>query len=118
MKSLPPILYCHCAYAKVLAPEVKHAVLRRLIESGLPFEAVADLCQLSAAKDPAMQQLADQPGLQVAACYPRAVRALFAAAGAPLKDTSAAILNMREQIADAIVAQLLSPKLPDGENKP
>lgn len=118
MKSSPPILYCHCAYAKVLAPEVKHEVLQRLIESSVPFEAVADLCQLSAAKDPALEQLGGEPGLRIAACYPRAVRGLLAAAGVALNDNGITILNMREQTADAIVTQLLSPKLPDGESQP
>ena len=118
MKSSPPILYCHCAYAKVVAPEVKHEVLQRLVESGAPFEAVADLCQLSAAKDPALQQLAGQPGLQIVACYPRAVRGLFAAAGTPLQDGSTTILNMRRQNARVIAGQMLPPQLPDGESNP
>ncbi len=113
MKSSPPILYCHCAYAQAVAPEVKQEVLRRLVESGLPFEAVADLCQLSAARDPALEQHADQARLQIVACYPRAVRGLFAAAGVPLKDGAATILNMREQSAQAIAAQALQ-----GEAKP
>ena len=34
------ILYCRCAYAKVIAPEVKDAVLQRLTQSGVAFEAV------------------------------------------------------------------------------
>ena len=112
MKSSPPILYCHCAYADVVAPEVKHEVLQRLVASGVAFDAVADLCQLSAAKDPALQQLAGQPGLQIVACYPRAVRGLFAAAGSPLPDDSTPILNMREQAAQVIAARSSRPSCP------
>ena len=118
MKSSPPILYCHCAYADVVAPEVKHEVLQRLVASGATFDAVADLCKLSAAKDPALQHFAGQPGLQIVACYPRAVRGLFVAAGSPLQGESTSILNMREQSAQAIAAQVLSPQLPDGEAHP
>ena len=44
----PAILYCHCRYAQVVPPEVKSEVLERLCASGLPFEAVPDLCELSA----------------------------------------------------------------------
>jgi hypothetical protein len=118
VKSPFPILYCHCAYANAVSAEVKHEVLRRLVESGTPFDAVADLCQLSAAKDPALEQLAAQPGLQVVACYPRAVRALFAAAGAPLPDGGTTILNMREGNAQAIIERVLDPTPTDGEAKP
>jgi hypothetical protein len=52
MSEPPRILYCHCAYAQVVPKEVKEAVLRRLSESGVAFEAVADLCELSARQDP------------------------------------------------------------------
>ena len=34
------------------------AVLRQLCDSGQSFEAVADLCEMSARKDPALQRLA------------------------------------------------------------
>ena len=36
----PRILYCHCQYAQVVPPEVKAAVLRKLCESGVAFDAV------------------------------------------------------------------------------
>jgi hypothetical protein len=102
----PCILYCHCAYAKVVPPEVKAEVLRRLTESGAAFEAVADLCEMSARKDPTLKRLAATSPTRVAACYPRAVQWLFSAAGAPLDDDSA-VLNMRTQTADEIVDALL-----------
>ena len=51
VKSSSPILYCHCAYAKAVAPEVKQEVLAAIGRiRAWPFEAVADLCQLSAAR--------------------------------------------------------------------
>ncbi len=118
MKSPSPILYCHCAYANAVSAEVKHEVLRHLVESGMPFNAVADLCQLSAAKDPALEQFAAQPGLQVVACYPRAVRGLFAAAGTPLPDGDTTILNMREDNAQAIIERVFNPTPTGGEANP
>ena len=79
------ILYFHCTYAQVVPPDVKNDVLRQLAESGVPFEAVADLCELSARRDPALKQYAAEANgdvtLKIAACYPRAVKWLFNAAG-------------------------------------
>ena len=56
--STPAILYCHCQYAQVVPKEVKAAVLQRLCESGVAFDAVADLCEMAARRDPALKQLA------------------------------------------------------------
>jgi hypothetical protein len=101
------ILYCHCAYAQVISQQVKDEVLRRLAESGAPFEAVADLCEMSARRDPAFRRLAAPEGrLKIAACFPRAVKWLFAAAGAPLPET-AEIHNMRVESAEETAAALL-----------
>ncbi|MBI3271961.1 MAG: hypothetical protein HYZ53_23410 [Planctomycetes bacterium] len=101
------ILYCNCTYAKVVPPEVKQGVLRRLCESGAAFDAVADLCDLSARKDPALKTLVGSGPVRIAACYPRAVRWLFHAAGAPLPEAGVEVLNMRTQTADAVLAKLL-----------
>lgn len=102
----PRILYCHCAYARVVPEEVKNEVLQKLTESGQPFDAVADLCELSAKGDPALQELATLPELRISACYPRAVKWLFSAAQAPLTD-EVRIINMRTEPADEILHQLL-----------
>ena len=98
-----PILYCHCAYAKVVRADVKAEVLKQLGESGESFDAVADLCEMSAKRDPALKELAQQEGLQIAACYPRAVKWLFSAADAPLVE-SIQVHNMRTESADDVVA--------------
>jgi len=103
----PTILYCNCSYAKVVPGEVKREVLRKLSASGRPFEAVADLCEMSAKRDPALEQLVQQPGLRIAACYPRAVKWLCSAAGTVLPD-SAEVVNMRTLSADEVVGQLFS----------
>ena len=46
------IVYCHCAYAQVVPKAVKEEVLQQLLESGVAFDAVADLCEMSAKRDP------------------------------------------------------------------
>ena len=101
------ILYCNCTYAQVVPKEVKAEVLRKLCESGVAFDAVADLCDLSARKDPALQRIAESGAVRIAACYPRAVTWLFHAAGTPLPKEGVEVLNMREETADAVSARLL-----------
>ena len=101
------ILYCRCAYAKVIAPEVKDEVLRRLTQSGVPFEAVPDLCEMSARRDPALKRVAAEDGTKIAACYPRAVRWLFSAAQSPLPKDTVDIVNMRVDSAETVVRRLL-----------
>lgn len=118
MSNVPRILYCHCAYAQIVPKEVKDAVLRRLCESPLAFDAVADLCELSARRDPSLKRLAAAGALKIAACYPRAVKWLFAAAQAPLAPDTTEVLNLRVQTAEEVSAALfraeLKPNLPKG----
>jgi len=113
------ILYCHCQYAQVVPTEVKAAVLRKLCESGVAFDAVADLCELSARQDPSLQRLAQGGSVKIAACIPRAVKWLFHAALADLPLDGAEVLNMRVQSAEEVVAALfneeLKPNLPKGK---
>ena len=119
MADAPRILFCNCTYAQVVPKEVKEAVLRKLCDSGVAFDAVADLCELSARRDAALQRLADGGPVKIAACFPRAVKWLFAAAQAPLPLDAAEVLNMRTQTAEEIVAALfaseLKPNLPAGK---
>ena len=114
------ILYCNCTYAQVVPKEVKEAVLRKLCASGVAFEAVADLCEMSARQDPALQRLTEGGALKIAACYPRAVKWLFSSAQAPLAPEQTEILNMRAQSADEVMGALfdavLRPNLPSGKS--
>ena len=109
--SAPRILYCHCAYAQVVPPEVKAAVLKKLCESGVSFEAVADLCEMSARKDATLKRLAEGDSVKIAACFPRAVKWLFHTAQASLPVNGTEVLNMRVQSADEVAAALFSPEL-------
>jgi hypothetical protein len=104
------ILYCHCAYAQVVPAETKGAVLDALTASGVSFDAVPDLCEMSARRDPALTQIASASGVTIVACYPRAVRWLFSAAGTPLPEERIRVLNMREAAAPDIVAALELPQ--------
>ena len=107
----PAIIYCHCQYAQVLPEGVKEAVLKRLCESGQSFEAVPDLCELSARCDPALAQLAAGGPVKIAACFPRAVKWLFHSAGAPLSDKQTEVVNLRVLTAQQAGDALLSPEL-------
>jgi hypothetical protein len=119
--STPRILYCHCQYAQVLPKDVKEQVLQALCDKGVEFEAVADLCELSARRDPLLRALADGGPLKIAACFPRAVKWLFAAAGAPLDAAQTEVCNLRVETApsasEALLNAVLSPNLPAGKNQ-
>ena len=103
------VLYCHCAYSNVIAPQDKKEVLRRLCEEDVAFDAVPDLCEMSARKDPALARLAGEEGdIRIAACYPRAVRWLFSNAGVEFPAERVEVLNMRKQGAEQVIEGLLA----------
>lgn len=102
------VLYCHCAYAKVVPAETKAAVLEGLARSGVEFEAVPDLCEMAARCDTRLRELAAGPPLRIAACYPRAVKWLFASAGVNAADAPAVVLNMRTETAEQVLGGLLA----------
>ncbi len=107
MDKSPNVLFCNCTYADVVPAEVKSGVLERLNSCQVPFLAVADLCDMSARRDPALQRIAESPNLRIAACFPRAVRWLFHAADAPLVSDDVEIMNMRTDTIDEVTSRLL-----------
>lgn len=112
MPDAPQILYCRCAYAQVVPNGVKDAVLEQLAAGDQPFEAVSDLCEFAAHRDPRLAELRQQAeagGLRIIACYPRVVRGLFKQAGAELPQEGVCFLNMRTQSAEEIAAQIQRP---------
>ena len=105
MSTTERILYCHCAFAQVVPAETKSAVLDELSASGVSFDAVPDLCEMAARREPALAEIAAAGEGTIVACYPRAVRWLFAGAGVQLPE-SVRVLNMREMGAPEIAASL------------
>jgi len=104
------ILYCHCSNTDLVPAKAKAAALKALAEAGLEFEAVPDLCELAAKRDPALARLAKGGPLRIIACYPRTIRWLFAAAGARLAEKGVEVLNLRADGAKKIVAKLKAKK--------
>lgn len=93
-----PVLYCHCARARLLDEVSWTAALDALIGSGTPYEAVADLCDLAVTDPDRLCAHAAAGGL-VLACHPRAVTGLFRRAGAELPSTR--VVDLRAgQVAD------------------
>ena len=101
------ILYCHCAYAKIVPVETKTAVLNGLSEANVEFDAVPDICEMAARGDVRLRELAAGAPAAIAACYPRAVKGLFASAGADLASQNVRVLNMRVESPDVVVKGLL-----------
>jgi len=112
MAKQPRILFCHCNYAQVVPGEVKQGVLEGLCQSGRAFEAVADLCEMSARRDPALKRLAaGEAPVKIAACYPRAVKWLFGSCQAELDGDRTEVVNMRELSAEDATAAVLNDKV-------
>lgn len=112
----PRLLYCRCAYAQVVPENVKNEVLAGLTEAGEAFEAVPDLCEMAARRDPQLAELAAAEGpLRIAACWPRAVRGLFTQAGAALPKEGVSIHNMRTDAADTVLAGMRSGESNSGD---
>ncbi len=68
--SPPRLLYCRCAYAQVVPQDVKDAVLQHLGGTGRAFDCVADLCEMSARRDPRLGEIAAGGPVKIAACQP------------------------------------------------
>lgn len=117
--SQPAILFCQCKYAQVLPEEVKQAALQALTDSQQPFEVVDDLCERSARRDPIMARMATAGAVKVAACFPRAVKWLFHAAGAPLNEQDTEVVNLRALNAGdaqgALLNGTITPNVPAGK---
>jgi len=112
MADKPRILFCHCNYAQVVPEEVKAGVLQSLCKSGQAFEAVADLCEMAARRDPALKRLAaGETPVKIAACYPRAVKWLFGGCQAPLGADRTEVVNMRELSAKDAACAMLEEKV-------
>jgi len=110
------ILYCDCRYAD-LVPETRRRTVRAALAAAASdpatgrrlgrVEMVADLCEVAATQPHRLAEVVsrrDSP-LHVIACYPRAVRWLFAFAGTPLPG-AATVHNLRTDPAEVVLARL------------
>ena len=100
----PPVLMCLCAHYDIIPKATKDAVLDFLSRAGIRYEVVPDLCGLVADRDPLLQQWSQGESPVVIACFPRAIRWLFYAAGVPLEGKPVRFFNMRTQSPDEIIA--------------
>ncbi len=107
----PRLLYCRCAYAQVVPQETKDAVLQHLSEGDAAFDSVADLCEMSARRDPRLKSLAGAGPLKIAACHRRAVEWLFHAAEAPLPTDTTEIVNMRTLSGEQACTRLAASEI-------
>jgi len=108
------IVFCHCAYTRILPEATKQAVLDNLKRSGVAFEEVEDLCRMAARKDPDLNEVVEADKVHIAACFPRAVKWLFHAAGTSLDEGNVQIHNMREDDAETI-SQRMVGEVPERE---
>lgn len=100
------VLFCECAYARVLSPETTERVRQTLATSGMAVDRVPDLCALAAQKGPELVEWAGTADLVVAACHPRAVKWLFAAGQAALPETGVTYLDMRSSPVETLLSTI------------
>jgi NAD-dependent dihydropyrimidine dehydrogenase PreA subunit len=102
----PRILFCNCAHYTIIPQALKERILTALSQGGLEIEAVSDLCGLAANRDPRLQTWAVASSRAVVACFPRAIRWLFHAAGVPLSEGQVQFFNMRTQSPEEILSSI------------
>lgn len=95
------VLFCMCSNSSIIHEEKKQEVQSILCKSGIDVTAVPDLCGMAARSDPELEPITAEGSLKIVACYPRAVRWLFHAAGLSLSG-DVEIINMRTQTIDDI----------------
>jgi len=106
------ILVCRCDHYHMVSETACARLTDALGDAGIAFESVADLCELAANKDPVLAAWAGTDRLRIVACFPRAVRWLFARAGAPLGDDRVELLNARTGDIDEIIGALTADATP------
>ncbi len=110
MSRTATIVLCRCEKLSVYPDGVKEKVSSALTDSGINFESVDDLCGLAARGSDVLGRWAQADGLTVIACFPRAVKWLFAMGGAALDDSKSEVINMRTGDAEIIVAALANER--------
>jgi len=101
------VVFCSCVHYETIPQAVKERVFASLRDAGIAVEAVADLCGMAAKRHPRLRHWAQADPLSIVACFPRAVRWLFEAAGTPLGLGRTRLFNMRTQSAEEIARELM-----------
>jgi NAD-dependent dihydropyrimidine dehydrogenase PreA subunit len=102
----PHVVYCECAHYDIIPRASREQILAGLRQNGVSLEVVSDLCGLAASRDSRLRSWAEGAPLTIVACFPRAIRWLFHAAGVPLNG-QARLFNMRTQPPEEIVQKLM-----------
>ncbi len=89
------ILYCDCAFYDLVSREDRRRAIDALKGSGISYSTVSDLCELCADGDERLHEWAKKQRLLIIACYPRAVRWLFDAAGVTFDPAHVDFFNLR-----------------------
>jgi NAD-dependent dihydropyrimidine dehydrogenase PreA subunit len=103
----PRVVLCACAHYEIIPRASRERILAGLQQNGVALEVVSDLCGLAANRDPRLKTWIDEAPLTVVACFPRAIRWLFHAAGAPLPDGQVRLFNMRTGSPEEIIQELM-----------
>ena len=106
------ILFCNCGYSDIIDHTIRAEILKKLATTELDFEAVQDLCELAAKKDPKLKRWAQSESLTIVACYRRTVKWLFDSADAELDPEKTKFHNMRASTAEEIISSLFGKKTP------
>jgi NAD-dependent dihydropyrimidine dehydrogenase PreA subunit len=106
------ILFCNCGYSDIIDQTIRAEILKKLAATELDFEAVQDLCELAAKKDPKLKRWAQSESLTIVACYRRTVKWLFDSADAELDPEKTKFHNMRTSTAEEIISSLFGKKTP------
>ena len=118
----PRILYCNCTYAQVVPKDVKQAVLKKLCESGVAFDAKGGTLVMTSI-EPNRFLWEDALSSSVLFLDARTGKKLHAKHSSyyPILTSGRnKVLNMRVQNADDVCAALfkpeLKPNLPTGKS--
>ena len=104
-----------------LSPELwqtvqRQGVVRVIVGLNVPWQPEGNLSKeavlaqrqaITAVQDKLLAELAGTGDLKIAACFPRAVKGLFRAGGAPLPAEGVEVINMRTETSDAVCSALL-----------
>jgi NAD-dependent dihydropyrimidine dehydrogenase PreA subunit len=110
----PHVVFCSCAYYETIPQATRQQVFDALRNADVAVEAVTDLCGMAADRHPRLRHWVQAEPLSIVACYPRAVRWLFEAAGVPLNMERTRLLNMRTQSVEEILEAILVGPCPKG----